>query len=149
MFTVNKNPSQLELRKFGVAMIIGFGVMGAVLYLAPWLKARDASVLAWTGTHLQMTAVSLVALGAFLCVISHASPTSAKPIYVVWMSVTVPVGIVMTTIMLSVLYFVLLPIFSLVVRWGDPLRKKNHTSGTYWEDYKPHEPTLERMQRPF
>jgi hypothetical protein len=41
-----------------------------------------------------------------------------------------------------------LPLFSLIVRFGDPLRKKLG-GATYWEPYRPHEPTLERMRRPF
>ncbi len=65
------------------------------------------------------------------------------------MSLAVPLGIVMSTIALSILFFVLLPVFSLIVRRSDPLRKKITRSGTYWEDYKHYEPTLDRMQRQF
>ena len=149
MFTVNKNPSRDDLRKFGVAMLLGFGFIGAILFLLPWLKARDASAFEWTGTGLQIAAVSLPALGAALFLLSYASPRAAKPVYIVWMSATVPIGIVMTTIMLSVLFFVLLPVFALIIRLGDPLGKKLKAEGSYWEDYRPHEATIERMERPF
>ncbi|MEK7710827.1 MAG: hypothetical protein AAB341_02930, partial [Planctomycetota bacterium] len=64
------------------------------------------------------------------------------------MTATAPVGIVMSTILLTMLFMLILPVFSLIVRMGDPLRKKLG-GATYWEDYKAHEPTLERMRRPF
>jgi hypothetical protein len=57
-------------------------------------------------------------------------------------------GMVMTTLLLSVLFFVLLPIFSLI-RLKDPLRLKLRSAGTYWERPDPHEPTINRMRRPF
>ena len=62
MFTVNKNPTTDELHKFGVAMLIGFCAIGAVLFLAPFLKTWEVLVLGWTGTGLQLTAVGLEAL---------------------------------------------------------------------------------------
>ncbi len=150
MFTVNKNPDADELRKFGWAMLIGFGVIAMVFWAAPWWKARDVAVLAWSGSGLQTTAIAFGGLGLLLCIFGHAVPVVAKPVYVIWMSVTVPVGIVMSTVLLTILFVVLLPIFSIVVRFGDPLRKKlSPDSDTYWEDYKPHEATLDRVGRPF
>ena len=52
-------------------------------------------------------------------------------------------------IMLTVLYFLLLPVFSLVVRFGDPVRKRLDPNGSYWEDHAPFKPTLDRMRRLF
>lgn len=150
MFTVNKNPTRDDLRKFGVAMFIGFFFIGAILFFTRFLKSWDVLTLPeWPLTGLEITAVSLQALGFVLFLLSRISLSVTKPIYVFWMSVTIPIGIVMTTIMLTVLFIVLLPVFSIIVRWNDPLRKKLIADGSYWEDYKPHEATLERMQRPF
>jgi hypothetical protein len=69
-------------------------------------------------------------------------------LYVTWMRASTPIGLAMSTVLLSVLFLFMLPLFSLVVRLGDPLRKKLGET-TYWEDYKPHEATLERMRRLF
>ena len=149
MFTVNKNPTADDLRKFGWAMLIGFGVIGVLLWIAQWYAARDLGLLHWAGSGQQIAALCLWAAGIVLCAVSLASPAVAKPVYVVWMSIAVPIGIVVSTILLSILFFLFLPLFSLVVRLGDPLRKKLHTGETYWEDYKPHEATLERVKRPF
>ncbi len=149
MFTVNKNPTISDLRKFGWAMLVGFWAIGALLWLSPWLKTRDLPALGWSGTGLQFTAISLQALGVGLCFLSLAAPPVARPVYVAWMTAAGAIGIVMSTVLLTVLFVFLLPVFSLVVRAGDPLRKRLTAGGTYWEDYKPHEATLERMKRPF
>lgn len=133
MFTVNKNPSLHDLRGFGRAMVLGFGVLAVVLWFA-----SAASILA----------IALFALGLGLFVLSRVSAPATKTVYIVWMTLTVPVGMVMSTILLTILFIAVLPIFSLVVRLGDPLRRKLG-GDSYWEDYKPHEPTLERMRRPF
>jgi len=148
MFTVNKNPTPKDLRKFGWAMLFGFGLLGAVLWVLHARKA-ELGLIAWDGRVAQIASIVMWAAGLFCWVISLAAPAVAKPVYVGWMSVTVPVGLVMSTVMLTILFIVILPIFSLIVRMGDPLRKRLTPGGTYWEDYKPHEPSVERMRRPF
>lgn len=149
MFTVNRNPDVRELNKFGWAMLIGFPAISALLWVLPAYRI-GAGALAWSGTGLQITAIGLLVLGIGLCLLAKLSPPIAKPVYVVWMSLTVPIGIVMSTIMLTVLFVVLLPVFSMIVRFQNPLRRKLAASkDSYWDDYKPYEPTLERMERPF
>ncbi|MFQ5496223.1 MAG: hypothetical protein ACE5EX_12685 [Phycisphaerae bacterium] len=149
IFTVNRNPSRAELRKFGAAMLIGFGIIGAILFFLPWIRTRDVVTLGWTGTGSQVTAVALQALGVALCLLACFLPSVARPVYVVWMTVGLALGTVMSTILLTVLFVLLLPLFSLIVRRGDPLRRKRGSAESYWEDYKPHEPTLQRTGRPF
>lgn len=148
MFTVNRNPSAVELRKFGWAMLFGFSLLAAIAW---WLHARKHGIgwTAWTGGTGQIVAAVLVAAGVVLAVVGVLCPVAiSKPVYVGWMSLTIPIGMVMSTIMLTLLFVILLPIFSLIVRTGDPLRKKLG-GATYWEDYKHYDPTLERMGRPF
>ena len=155
MFTVNRHPSIRELHKYGVGMLIGFGAIGTLLWLWNWIGFRpfpgswNAAEAAWTGSTRQIAAVCFWVLGTGMSLLSYVAPRSAKHVYVAWMSVVVPIGIVMSTVMLSILYFVLLPVFSLIVRFGDPLGRKSKSGGTYWEDHKLHEPTLERMGRQF
>ena len=149
LFTVNRNPSVGVLRSFGWAMLGGFGFIGLVLWVVPRLSAGDVAIWGWSGNGSQVVAVCLWALGAGLCILSLSSPSLAKPVYVVWMSVAALVGMIMATLLLSVLFVVFLPVFSVVVRFGDPLGKKLRKDGTYWEDPKPFEPTLERMERLF
>ncbi len=149
MFKVNRNPSQRELRTFVWAMPAGFSALALLAWLMAWRRAEDASLLAWTGSGWQFTTVTLIAVAAAFFVIPRLSPTAARRLYVAWMTLTVPLGILMSTILLSVIFFVVLPVFSLIVRFGDPLRKRLTADESYWETYKPHEPTLDRMRRLF
>ncbi len=150
MFTVNRNPTPAELRKFGWAMLGGFGVLGALLWILHGWRT-ESGLLAWTGAPAQIAAPCLWVAGIVLWVVSRLSPAIARPVYVAWMSVTVPIGIAVSTALLTVLYFVLLPVFSVIVRLGDPLRKKLSRGGaeSYWEEHKPYEATLDRMERLF
>jgi hypothetical protein len=149
VFTINRNPSPADLRKFGWAMLGGFGGLGALLWVIHWWRVSGGGPFEWSGDGLQVTVLCLWALGLVLCVLSLLSPTLAKPVYVAWMTVTVPVGIVVSTVFLTLLFFIVLPLFSIVVRAGDPLRRRLTRGDTYWEDHKPYEPTLERMNRLF
>ncbi|MHC5112299.1 MAG: hypothetical protein ACYTHJ_20775 [Planctomycetota bacterium] len=147
MFTVNRNPTSQDLAKFGRAMIIGFSLLGAVAWFLPWLLSDNP--LGWSASRNQVTAIVFVGLGAALWLLSIAATGPTRAIYIVWMSVAVPIGIGMGTIMLTLFFFLLLPIFSLIVRMGDPLRKKLTDDDSYWEEHKPYEATLERMSRLF
>jgi len=149
VFSVNKNPTTRDLHAFGKAMLLGFGILGALLWVVYYVRTDPGSLVTWTGSGSQVTAVTFWALGAFLLALSFAAPAAAKPVYVIWMTVAAAIGMVMSTILLTVLFFVLTPIFALIVRPSDPLRKKLQAGGTYWEDYKPHEASIERLKRPF
>jgi len=147
MFTVNKNPSVGDLRKFGWAMLFGFGVIGAILWIVAWRRYGGGS-FGWSGAASQQVAIGLFVLGVGFCVIGIAAPAVGRPVYIAWMTVTVPIGIIMSTVLLTVLFVFLLPLFSVILRRGDPLRKKLGGT-TYWENYKPYEHTLDRMRRLF
>ncbi len=137
MFTVIRNPTLHDLRKFGWAMLAGFAVIGGVL----WYFGARGSTSSYVG-------FLLWGAGIVLWLLALLTPAAAKPVYVVWMTAGMAIGTVMSTILLTLLFVFLLPLFSLVVRMGDPLRRKLGAA-TYWEKYKPHEATLERMRRPF
>lgn len=145
MFTINRNPSTKDLHWFAVGMIVGIPAV-ALLLLWKWPDRGGGVESAFRLA--QMILIGIAVIGVAVGIAALASPTMGRKLYIGWMTVTIPIGIVMSTIMLSLLYVFLLPIFSLIVRRQDPLRKKLGGS-TYWENYKPHEPTLERMRRPF
>ena len=145
MQPVNRNPSSGDLHKFGWAMLLGFGIIGALLcYLGP-----DPNGWRWTGVTAQKIAVGAWFLGPVLLLISWGPKSLARPVYVGWMTVAMYLGTVVTFALLSVLFIVLLPIFSLI-RFADPLRLRLLGPGaSYWEDHRHHESTLERTIRPF
>lgn len=64
-----------------------------------------------------------------------------------WKKVAHAMGVFNTYLLLSVLYFLFIPFFSLV-RFSDPLSKRLGAA-SYWRDRKPVPDTLERHRRPF
>jgi hypothetical protein len=153
MFTVNRHPSTTDLRKFAAAMVIGFGVIGAVVWCAPYLGAwwrgeeRSTAMLAWAGILRQWVAIGLWALGAALCIGGLMPKPIATKVYVGWMRLVTPIGIGMSMVMLTLVYFIFLPVFALIVRRSDPLRLKNRGERSYWQDAKPAPKTIEDMMR--
>ncbi|MBI1826394.1 MAG: hypothetical protein HY287_15715 [Planctomycetes bacterium] len=147
MFTLNRNPSQTDLRSFGRAMVIGFGALAMIAWLLAWRKSGGA-FLDWHGSRGQIIAIVFLSLGTLLFSVSRISLPLTRTIYLTWMSVANPIGLVMSIVMLTILFAIILPIFSLIIRAADPLRKRLGAA-TYWEDYPNHDPTLERLRRPF
>jgi len=115
-------PDRRELRKF--SWVVG----GILLLLAAVLWYRDpargtAPVLAWIGAP-------LIALGIVV-------PAVLKPLYYAWMSLAVVLGFVMTRVLLTVFFFVVLTPFGLVIRLlGRDLlhRRLDRQAATYWLD---------------
>ncbi len=148
---VNKNPSGSAVRTFGMVMLLGFGVLGAVLWyfgLLPEHRWWPEAGWGWNGGARHVIAIVLWGFGALFTIVCQLSQTGGWALYVVWMTGAMYLGIGMTTVLLSVLFVILLPIFSLI-RLADPLRLKMKSSGSYWEEPTPHEATLERTRRPF
>ena len=145
MKTVNRNPSASDLHKFGGSMLLGFGVIGAVM----WYFGPEPNSLAYQGLRPQKVAIVFWCLGAALLLASFGPHSIARVIYVVWMTAAMKIGIVMTFVMLSALFVILLPLFSLI-RLLDPLGMKLKPEGeSYWQDHVDQEPNLERVARPF
>jgi hypothetical protein len=133
LFSVNKNPSTGELRKFGLVMLIGLGLIGGLIY---WRASAPAAYVIWA-----------IAVVVFAIEMAVPQPLG-QAVYVGWMTIAAGMGRVMVPFFLTVMYFTFLAPFALI-RVKDPLRKKLHSGGTYWEKHVNHEPTLERMRRPF
>lgn len=145
MFTVNRHPSLDDLRRFSRAMLLGFGVLGAVAWAVSSWRSPDVPLLAWSPVAGRYAAVVLWGLGVGLFIV--AKTPLARNVYVAWMSVATAIGVVMSTILLTLMYVLLLPWFVPFVRRSDPLRRRRHDGETYWEDCKPYAPTLDRMRR--
>jgi hypothetical protein len=150
MQMVNRNPSVREVQNFGLINLVGLLVIGGLLWLAEWHKLRNGQALAhWSGATLQCLAVGLSALGVLTGVVTLASNTAGRRVYVVWMTGAAGIGIAMTFMLLTILYVVVLPIFSLI-RLKDPLRlRRRGPDESYWEEHVDHPATPERTLRPF
>ncbi len=152
IFTVNRNPSTRDLRWFALGMFPGFtGIAALVVFGASilvWFKGGqpDWSIPAFGSARLWI-AMAFVALGAFLSIGGLMPRPIATKVYVGWMRLVTPVGIFMSMVMLSLVYFLFLPVFALIVRRNDPLRLRNRGETSYWMDAKPAPKTIDDMMR--
>lgn len=111
---------KVTLRKFGLMVGGVFAVIGAFLL---W---RDIS---W--------AIVLVYIGAPLILLGAALPNILRPVYIAWMSLAVVLGAIVTRILLTLFFFLVITpvglVFKLIGR--DALtRKLDRSATTYWID---------------
>ena len=71
-----------------------------------------------------------------------------KQIWEGWKWVAEKINWFMTGVLCTVLFFTVLPFWS-VMRFWDPLRKKLGGQDSYWEPYRNSPATLDRFMRPF
>ncbi len=143
--TVDHNPSASTLRRFGFTILFGLGLIGGLLW---YRGGSEPSWWQWSGSSLQVAAAVLWIIGPIILMICLTAPAAGRLIYIGWMTGGVAMGTVMTPVGMTVLFVVLLPVFSLI-RLKDPLRRRLGAVGSYWEDPTPHEASLERMRRMF
>ena len=115
-----------SMRVFGLIMLVGFGVLGGLLL---WSWTRNAG--AWRLT----LGSTLVTLGAVVCLWALVSPRTVTPVYHGWMRFGLGLGTVVSTVLLSLLYFIVItPVGALMRLTGtDPLeRKLDAAAASYW-----------------
>lgn len=116
--------SRKSLRSFG--LVVG-GVLLAI-----------AAVVFWRSGWAAGTAVYVLgSIGGILVLLGAVLPTVLKPAYMVWMGLAVVLGYIMTRVILTIVfYLVVTPIGILMRVFGrDPLdRKLEPNAPTYWRD---------------
>lgn len=148
MTTVNRQPTPADLRKFALAMLFGFGVLGAVFWLIAERRATG-TWFTWSGGGPTWPVVVLWLAGLTLAGSTLLPYAAARVVYVGWMTGASWIGVVMSHLVLTLLYFLVLPPFSLIVRWKDSLRRRLEPGKSYWEPCDPPDPSMERMRRMF
>ncbi len=139
---VNRNPSLKELKSFGWIMLGGLGGIALVLLLAALSGGSES------GERAIPAIVWVLGLaGPTVWLVSRLSPAATRVLYVGWMTATRPIGIVVFVVLMSVLFGLFVPVFSLIVRRADPLRLRRQSKASYWEDVAPQKPSLRHMAR--
>ena len=107
------------VRAFGVVMLVGSGLIGALLW---WTGRIRAASYVWTA-------------GALIGLFALALPGPAAPVYRAWMATAQVLGRINTTILLTLFYVVMICgtalIFRLIGR--DALRLRKKAADSYWE----------------
>ncbi len=122
---IKELPSETkDLRKFGWTMAIAFAVLwAAVAYLFPYLLGHGGNLpILW------QIGVGFAVLGTLL-------PIVLKPVFYIWMGFALALGFVMTRVLLTIFFFVVLTPVALFFRiiGRDALnRKLDPQAASYW-----------------
>ena len=100
LIEVNKDPSQRELRWFGLIVLTFGAVVSGSIY------ARSHSMLAWIP----------LGVGALIAAVYYALPGLRRTIYLGWMYAFLPLGMVMSFVLLAVIYFLIFTPIGLLAR---------------------------------
>ena len=137
LININANPSRCELRQFGLLFFPAF------LAMIAWISYRATGAWFVPGACLGLSAGS-IALGI-------VAPAALRPIWLVTIYVTFPIGFVISHVLMAMVYYLVLTPAGLLLRVfkGDPLRREvDPAAGTYWIR-RPEQPDPERYFRQF
>jgi hypothetical protein len=127
--------SRRDLRNFG--LVVG----GVLLALALFLFWKERPAWPWLGG----IGVCLVGLGLLL-------PSVLLPLQKVWMTLAVLMGWVMTRVILSVLFFLVLTPIALVAKVAGKRfldRRHGESADSYWRPREDHSAGRERYEKQY
>ena len=131
------HPTGRQLRVFGVSGLLA-SIVAAVVLLLVW-----GVVLFW--------ALLVLATGAAIFLCSFVSPRAARILYIGLTLVAMPIGMVVSLVLLAGFYFLLLTPLAIIFRLmgRDPLHRRfDPTAESYWVPHRPSE-TMERYFHQF
>lgn len=128
LVSINWHPKKPELRKFGIVMLIGFGLIGSAFMLWPW---------SWPLTRSTNTALACWVFGGLAGILGLSGTRACLLVYLPWMAVAFVVGSVVGRVVVLTMFYVLITPMGLLMRLSgrDRLRLKKPQGATYWVDY--------------
>lgn len=136
ILTTNWHPSSRDLRWFAVLQ-----TLVVMFVITRWLSGPSEQTLAW-GLGLASAVVASLGL---------VSPAAIRPLYVAWMVIVFPLGLVMSWGLVAIVYYGILTPIALVLRVGghDPLQSRNDSQRESWWIDRPPPPPVDRYFRQF
>ena len=123
MIKLDLNPTRSQLRQFAWIALIGFPLVGVVLSV--WLAKLDTTFL-WI----------MLALGAVMGLCAAIDLMAVvRPVYVVMMLVAWPIGMVVSTLLMALIFYGMFTPVGLAFRLlgRDPLHRKiDPSADSYW-----------------
>jgi hypothetical protein len=134
LVVIDWHPDSRALRRFGLTVLIGAGVVGALLWF--WSGAETAALIAW-------------AAGAVLGLPGLTGTRLARPGYLLWMGVAFVLGGVMGRVLLGLVWYGLITPMGLAMRLaGRDRLELRREADTWWRDLPPPDGP-ERHERQF
>lgn len=120
MIRIERNPSRIQLLVFGLCWLLFFGFWGT----ASWLKEGITA-----------TAVFFWSLAFIIPAAGLIQPKLLRIVYILASYITLPIGLIISTAILLVIYYLVLTPIGIVLRMSgyDPMRRKFDTEArSYW-----------------
>ena len=124
LIEVDWRPGARELRQFA-AMFLVFAVLFGTLF---WLFPGFFGMPLWVSQLLW-------GVGPVVGLVGLALPAVVWPLYVVMMAIALPIGMVVSTVLMVMIYFLVLTPIGLIMRvvGYDPMQRKfQPQASTYW-----------------
>jgi hypothetical protein len=123
MITPAWYPTRRQLRLFALVSLLGMAVIGVVIERLT--GSSTASLVVW-------------GFGLLLAVVGLPFPDAIRLPYVVIMAVTLPVGWLISNLLLRIIYYGVFTPLGLAFRLAgrDPLLLKRPRSDSYWRKYR-------------
>lgn len=140
--------SRKSLRSFG--LLIG----GLLTALALWLlwRASWSELTGWSWHGIPDSALVLGIVGLGLMLIGVLLPHSLGIVYVAWMGIATLLGMIMTQVILTLVFLLVVTPTGIVMRLAgkDPLKRSfNASQESYWIPRKEADPASERLEKYF
>ena len=129
LLVVNLHPTRRDLRQFGVIALVAFGLLGAWILWRGTLFGVDLSAAARTIAYV------LWGVGVVSGIFSVVAPAANRPLYVMLIVLTYPIGFVVSHVILAVIFYGMITPIGLVFRLAgrDALRRKfEPDAASYW-----------------
>ena len=134
---IDWKPDRKKLVEFSRVLAIALVVLAAfIAYKTHAWQAADRAGALRPSLILAGVAVLLATLGV-------VAPRALRPVYLVWMGLSFPLGLVMTNLIVAIMFYVIFTPVGLVMRMGgrDPLQLKRVSTGTCWIEREPAPPS--------
>lgn len=126
LITIDWNPNETKLRYFAVSWLLGFGLVG--FYLA-WKLGCLVGSGRWSAPVALWILAGVVGMSGLLF------PRIVRPVYLVWMKLTSPIGWLVSYGALGLIYFGAITPLALLFRLidRDPMNRKfERSTRSYW-----------------
>ena len=131
LIDLNLSPGTGQLRQFGWIALVAFGILGVVIWWKEGLFGVD-----FGDSALSVSAV-LWGLGLVSALFSAVVPAANRPLFVVLALIALPIGFVLSHLVLAILFFLILTPVGLLFRimGRDALERPwEPQRSSYWVD---------------
>ena len=135
MMEVNWNPPAKQLRSFGWICLLAFGALGA------WLHYRHTLLgFEFQPETAAMVARALWGIAAASALLALVAPRALRPLHVLLTAISLPIGLVISHLLMALLYYGLFTPVALIFRimGRDALERRfDPDAASYWTRRKP------------